>query len=464
MLCLAALASISNAPAAGVSADLAALIVFALAVLATLAYLGAYRARIGSHFLDEARAILGATALVAMGITFMRVLVFDNPQAADHAVRAWLFAATYMIAARGGLSLLEIRQRRDGTRATPTLIVGAGAVGRQFAARLIERPAFGLRPVAFLDDDPLDVEETGWEAIPVLRSNPRATNGRWLFGGGLERVLEEYGIAHVIVSFSSASHEAELDLVRRCNERGVSVSMLPRLFEGVPDQTDLIRLGGMPLISLHPSDPRGWSYRVKYGADRVLAFLGIVVLAPVMLTAAAATLLSLGRPVIFRQRRIGLDGRDFNLFKFRTMRPPGPGEHPEGELEGKLGYGLAPGGAEGAERRTAVGRFLRETSIDELPQLFNVLRGDMSLVGPRPERPSYATRFEETVYRYADRHRVKSGITGWAQVQGLRGNTSIIDRAEWDNYYIENRSAWLDLKILALTVPAVLRERRTDRI
>jgi lipopolysaccharide/colanic/teichoic acid biosynthesis glycosyltransferase len=120
---------------------------------------------------------------------------------------------------------------------------------------------------------------------------------------------------------------------------------------------------------------------------------------------------------------------------------------------------VAPGGVEGGvDRRTRTGAFLRKSSIDELPQLFNVVRGDMSLVGPRPERPTYVQLFDEAVYRYADRHRVKSGITGWSQVQGLRGNTSIADRVEWDNYYIENRSPWLDFKIILMTVPALLRD------
>jgi lipopolysaccharide/colanic/teichoic acid biosynthesis glycosyltransferase len=141
------------------------------------------------------------------------------------------------------------------------------------------------------------------------------------------------------------------------------------------------------------------------------------------------------------------------------MRLPKPGELTEAEVEDRMALGLGPGGVEGADRRTVVGSFLRRTSIDELPQLLNVLRGDMSIVGPRPERPQFARMFDESIYRYADRNRVKSGITGWSQVNGLRGKTSIAQRAEWDNYYIENRSFWLDMKILALTLPAVLRHR-----
>jgi lipopolysaccharide/colanic/teichoic acid biosynthesis glycosyltransferase len=172
-----------------------------------------------------------------------------------------------------------------------------------------------------------------------------------------------------------------------------------------------------------------------------------------MLAAAVAIRVSMGRPVLFRQVRVGRDGRRFELLKFRSMVEPTPGE-PDGVET--IAPGSAPGGVEGVDRRTRAGAFLRMTSIDELPQLVNVLRGEMSVVGPRPERPEFVSRFEQTVYRYGDRHRVKAGITGWAQVHGLRGQTSIADRAEWDNFYVENWSLWLDVKILLRTVGAVL--------
>ena len=153
-------------------------------------------------------------------------------------------------------------------------------------------------------------------------------------------------------------------------------------------------------------------------------------------------------PIFFRQRRVGRDGRSFDLLKFRSMRGSAAAE---GGASSRAA-GRAPGGVEGVDRRTRVGRFLRRTSLDELPQLLNVLRGEMSLVGPRPERPEFVELFGHDIDRYGDRHRVKSGITGWAQVHGLRGQTSLADRVEWDNYYIENWSLWLDLKILLMTV------------
>ena len=162
----------------------------------------------------------------------------------------------------------------------------------------------------------------------------------------------------------------------------------------------------------------------------------------------------MGRPVLFRQRRVGMDGKEFTIFKFRSMRGVGEPGAAIGSCPTARG---CTGRREGADRRTRLRRVPAADAIDELPQLFNVLRGDMSLVGPRPERPG-VRGCSTQLYRYADRHRVKSGITGWAQVHGLRGKTSLADRVEWDNHYIENWSPWLDMKILMLTVAAMFRD------
>ena len=198
---------------------------------------------------------------------------------------------------------------------------------------------------------------------------------------------------------------------------------------------------------------------IKHASDRVVALALLIAFAPVFVAAAIAVRLSSRGPVFFRERRVGRDGKVFDFYKFRSMRVArGPADTGlNSALDFLLGGDTAPGGVEGADRRTAVGRFLRGTSFDELPQLFNVLRGDMSLVGPRPERPEFVELFRQDIIRYGDRHRVKSGITGWAQVHGLRGQTSLAERVEWDNYYIAHWSLGLDLKILALTVVALFR-------
>jgi len=157
-------------------------------------------------------------------------------------------------------------------------------------------------------------------------------------------------------------------------------------------------------------------------------------------------------PIFFRQPRVGRDGIVFDCLKFRSMRSPTARSATFVAQDGK-----APGGVEGVDRRTRIGKLMRCSSLDELPQLLNVIKGDMSLVGPRPERPEYVERFNTQIRRYGERHRVKAGMTGWAQVHGLRGQTSIDDRVEWDNFYIENWSLALDLQILLMTIPALLR-------
>jgi lipopolysaccharide/colanic/teichoic acid biosynthesis glycosyltransferase len=226
----------------------------------------------------------------------------------------------------------------------------------------------------------------------------------------------------------------------------------------------------VPLVLVDPPDPRGWQFALKYAADHIFAALALLVTSPLLAAIAIAIRLETGSPVFHRQTRVGRDGRRFEMVKFRTMKGD-PAREGETDIDWALEQaGAAPdeswadvprpsatNGAAAADRRTRLGRLLRRFSLDELPQLFNVLRGEMSLIGPRPERAAYVRHFETAVYRYGDRHRVKSGVTGWAQVNGLRGKTSLADRVEWDNFYVENWSPWLDLKILLITAWCILR-------
>jgi exopolysaccharide biosynthesis polyprenyl glycosylphosphotransferase len=261
----------------------------------------------------------------------------------------------------------------------------------------------------------------------------------------------------VIMTFSTAPHGVLLRLVERCEALGVEVSLVPRLFEKMTERLRIDHLGGLPLISARRANPKGWQFAVKYAADRVIAAVLIVLLLPLLAVTALMVYLSLGRPILFRQARVGRDGREFTMLKFRTMQG-GPEDGGEADAEWALTElnGDAKTDVSVPDRSTPLGRVLRRLSIDELPQLLNVLWGHMSLVGPRPERTHYVDLFQDSVYRYADRHRVKSGMTGWAQVNGLRGKTSLADRVEWDNYYIENWSLWLDVKILIFTARSVV--------
>ena len=413
---------------------------FPVVVLALLARGGMYRPRLRADLLDDVATAVRATTIAAMAIIALHVVVVGGSSTGGDAVRAWVLATMALAAGRVVLRSEAARARPE--RARPTLIVGAGKIGQLVAKRLGEQPVLGLRPIGFLDKEPLTTGEES-AAVPVLGAS-------WDF----DRVVSEHGVEHVVLTYSTAPNEVLLRLAARCERIGLPVSVVPRLFETVPTRLSVEHLGGLPLLTASPPNPRGWEFGIKYAFDRIAAGVLIVLGLPVLIPAAIATWLSVGGPIFFEQRRVGRDGREFTMLKFRSMKND---DAPPRSRTVELPADTAPGGVEGIDRRTRVGTLLRKTSIDELPQLFNVLRGDMSIVGPRPERPEFVALFEKSIYRYADRHRVKAGITGWAQVHGLRGKTSLADRIEWDNYYIENWSLWLDFKILVRTFAAVLK-------
>jgi len=421
------------------------LLAFPLLVVAPMWAKRLYRPRLALRFLDDARSIAVATTVAAMGLITYHEVLLGGPSIAGNVVRLWAFATVFIGSGRLVLSWSETAARRSGEALRPAVIIGAGGVGRHVARRLLAHPELGLRPVGFLDRDPLAAEaESDDPMVPILGAS-------W----DLERVVQEQGVEQVIVTFSKAPHEVLLRLVERCDQLGVRVAFVPRLFDRMTERIRIEHLGGLPLLAADLANPRGWQFAIKHGIDRVLAFAALILLSPVLISCAIAVRLSLGRPILFRQTRVGRDGGSFELLKFRSMRD---GTRPRVV---ELGPDLAPGGVEGSDLRTPVGEFLRRSSLDELPQLLNVLRGDMSLIGPRPERPEFATVFGATISRYDDRHRVKSGITGWSQVQGLRGKTSISERAEQDAYYVQNWSLWLDVKIVLMTALAVVRAYRT---
>jgi exopolysaccharide biosynthesis polyprenyl glycosylphosphotransferase len=397
------------------------------------------RNRLQLDLLNLVRDLVLATALAAIALLALRVLATDNPAVAAQTLTVWLTATALLIPARIAQVSFELRARRAGAATRNTLIVGAGRVGNLVANRLLARPEFGLHPIGFLDKAPLSVERDS-ASLPVLGAS-------W----DLESVIHRHQVQHVIFTFSTAPHHVLLRMVSRCNELGIDVSLVPRLFEKMTGRIQVDYLGGLPLLSVRQVSPSGWQFRLKYASDRVVAAVTLALLAPVLVACAVAVFLSLGRPILFRQLRIGLDGQEFEMLKFRSMHIAADESLPE------LGPDTAPGGIATDERRTRVGRFMRKASLDELPQFLNVVRGEMSLVGPRPERPEFTRIFLHDVHRYGERLRVKSGITGWAQVHGLRGQTSLKDRVEWDNYYIENWSLWLDFKIVVLTIRDVLR-------
>ena len=421
MASFGSLSAWGSVPPAGFS------ISFALLTIALFHSRGHYAPRLQIHTLEELRSIFGATALAAM-CALAGAELLGSPGLANQTVRTWLLTAAYVSAGRFALAQWQRSERRDGTGLRPTLIVGAGEVARITAERLLIQPELGLKPVGFLDKEPRP-DTAGHAGLPILGAS-------W----DLERVLEEQAIEHVVLAFSTAPHEVLIRIAAQCHERGIELSIVPRLFEKVTTWHTVDHIGGLPLMTVRPANPKSWQFDVKYILDRALAGALLLLAAPVMLATALAIRVRMGRPVLFRQERVGRDGRCFEIVKFRSMER-----------------------VDGLDCVTPFGALLRRYSLDELPQLLNVVKGEMSLIGPRPERPELVSRFELEVYRYADRHRTKSGITGWAQVHGIgRGEErfspdTLARRVEWDNYYIENWSLWLDLKILLFTAMAVFR-------
>jgi exopolysaccharide biosynthesis polyprenyl glycosylphosphotransferase len=424
--------------------EYASLFAFPALVAAMLHVRGVYRRRVRIA-LRALSPMLGAISVAAMSVLIFDVLVWGGSGVAPVIGRIWLLTVALLAGTRCALALGRRQARIHGFAGKPTLIVGSGMVGSAIANKLAAQPEYGLRPVGFLDDPPTHRNGNGNGATP-LRHLP-------VLGSPdeLAEIAAQHSAEHVIFAFTSEPDQRLLGLARHCEELGLEVSLVPRLFESINDRVALDWVGSLPVLGIRPLDPKGWQFRVKYALDKPVALVVLLLLSPLMLLTAAAVKLSSPGPILFRQRRIGQDGQIFEMLKFRSMHLPTE------VYEFEPSPGLAPGGVEGLDRRTPVGRFLRRSGIDELPQLLNVLRGEMSVVGPRPERPEFASAFGAQLDRYTDRHRVKSGITGWAQVSGLRGQTSLVDRVEMDNYYIRNWSLSLDVKIALLTVPAVLR-------
>jgi exopolysaccharide biosynthesis polyprenyl glycosylphosphotransferase len=451
MLCLAVLIALGGFGGAMHHSLEAPLLAMPPLVLLLFYLRGLYRTRLRALVLDGIVPVISAVSVAAMAVASLGLVINEVSPRPGVLVRAWVLALILVGLGRVVLATVQRWARANRLVGKPVLIMGAGLVGAQVARRLEAHPEYGLVPVGFLDDDPRSIAEVGGRNMPILGTVE-----------DLDATVEDTGVKNLIVAFSSVADARVSRLIRRCQELGVEVSVVPRMFDTINNRVGYDTVGGLPLMSFTTVDPRGVQFAIKHVLDRALALVLLIVLSPVILLSALAVKLSSPGPVLFRQRRVGRDGKVFDFYKFRSMYDFDEDEtrltdDDATALEFLLGGDTAPGGVEGEDRRTAVGRLLRRCSLDELPQLFNVLRGDMSLIGPRPERPEFVKLFRQDIVRYGDRHRVKSGITGWAQVHGLRGQTSLAERVEWDNYYIANWSLGLDLKILTLTIGALFR-------
>jgi exopolysaccharide biosynthesis polyprenyl glycosylphosphotransferase len=324
------------------------------------------------------------------------------------------------------------RRHREGKDLDRVLIAGNGELARAVFERMsAQRNQLGFHIAGYLRNG--DVGEL--PGIPCLGAIEEA-----------EAIVKAHGIDHVFVALPHASSQAMMELLDRLVRNCVSIHVVPDLLQFMVLRSRVEDLDGLPTINLSDTRLDGWSRFVKRGFDLVVAFAALVFLSPVMLLVALAIWIEDRGPVFYRQMRMGLDGKPFAILKFRSMRVG---------AEAETGAVWA---AKNDPRRTRVGSFIRAWSLDELPQLWNVLVGDMSVIGPRPERPEFVEQFRAEFPHYMLRHKVRAGMTGWAQVHGWRGNTSIRMRIEHDLYYIENWSLLLDCKILFMTVVHGLRD------
>jgi Undecaprenyl-phosphate glucose phosphotransferase len=399
---------------------------------------GLYQIRRGRSRIDEGFAILFAVLLASaltLGATlYVRVYYRFQPEVAplweySQAVFALfaLFDVLLLSFGRAALRAWQERQWAAGENLTRVLVAGTGELGRTVAEALIAQRRLGYRVLGFLGED---AASSGHAGLPLIGTIEDARDA-----------VERSQADEVYVALPLEDHARLVPLVQGLSNECVDLKVVPDVVQYATIRAALEDLDGIPIISLNEVPLQGWSSMIKRVMDLLFSALLLLGLSPLLLVLALLVRRYGGKgPVLLRQERMTLDGKTFQIFKFRTMVD---------EAERDTGPVFA---TSDDPRRTRVGAWLRKHNLDELPQLLNVLLGDMSLVGPRPERPPFVQQFRERIPRYMRRHRVKSGMTGWAQVNGWRGNTSIEKRIEFDLYYIENWSLRLDLKILILTL------------
>ncbi|MDW2876427.1 MULTISPECIES: undecaprenyl-phosphate glucose phosphotransferase [Bacillaceae] len=323
------------------------------------------------------------------------------------------------------------RLRAKGYNKQFVLIVGAGKLGRKYYDMLKSHPEYGMDVVGFLDDYCKDLPSPYKSVLGSVRH--------------LQAILETKLIDEVIIALPFSAYPKYREIILICERAGIRVSIIPDFYDVLPASPHFQLFGDLPVVNVRdvPLDEIANKF-LKRVFDIAFALIAIILTLPIMIVIGSVLKLTSPGPIIFKQERVGLNRRTFNMYKFRSMK------HME-QSASDTQWTVADD-----PRRTKLGSFIRKTSLDELPQFFNVLKGDMSVVGPRPERPHFVDQFRQDIPKYMIKHHVRPGITGWAQVSGLRGDTSIADRIEHDVFYIENWTILFDIKIIFKTIYAGL--------
>ena len=387
--------------------------------------------RIASH-LSEAADLAKASSLGALVLVAVMTFLFREYEYSRVViVYFWLLSIAAVWLARGTFREALRFARRRGYNLRYAVVVGDGELAATVVSRLAARTDVGIEVLGVVGDDK--------EGMGSARR----------LGGysDLRAVLDAHVVDHVILALVHEDYGRLGGLLEAVGDEPVTIHVVPDLFRFASLRGGVEEFEGMPFIHLRDSPLHGWSQVTKRVFDLVFSGALLIGLAPVLLLLALGVKLTSRGPVLYRQERMGLDGQRFGMLKLRTMR-----------VDAEVGTGPI-WATEDDPRRVPYGAWLRRLSLDELPQFVNVLRGEMSVVGPRPERPFFVEQFRRTVPGYMLRHKVKAGVTGWAQVNGLRGNTSLEKRIQYDLEYIERWSLWLDVKIIVLTVVRIVFER-----
>ena len=392
-----------------------------------------YRVR---SYLEEAYDVVLASSLSVIMIAVTSF--FYREYSLSRVVMAyfWILSSVGLTSTRLSLRSILRSLRSRGLNLRHALIIGAGPLGRSLARKMVDLPHLGLSVVGFVDNG----VEVGAEVIDGIKLLGKREE--------LDRILDEHPVDQVYLALPREDHRYAEEALMSLSARMIDVMIVPDYLEFAILRSNVEDFDGTPIIDLAVKPLWGPKAILKRGFDIIFSLAGLVVLTPLFLAVAFLVKITSPGPVFYRQERIGYDGRRFQIIKFRSMAVD-----PEGRDDVRWTVQDDP-------RRTPVGRLIRRLSIDELPQLWNILKGDMSFVGPRPEQSFFVDKFSDEFPRYMWRHRVKAGLTGWAQVNGLRGDTSIEERTEYDLFYVRNWSFWLDIKIMAMTIMRVLFDRQ----
>ena len=390
-----------------------------------------YATRRTIHFSDEffpiVRVVVVGMLVVMAAAFFYRAFSFSR------LVFGLLAVSSVAFLSLGRFAVLKVEQLRyhRGRDIKQVIIVGANDTAKRIFQAMMSQPSLGYRVIGYFTSGAKQVLKVpGAKRLGSIAAVPK--------------YLKDHSVDLVLIALSNSEHSKLFDLVRDCQGLRAEMMMAPDMIELMTSRMRIEEIEGVPFIQVREASLSVWNRILKRAFDVAFALVVLILASPLLLILILLIKATSPGPIFFLQERVGLDGTLFRVIKFRTMRT---------DAEKETGPVWA---AKNDPRTTSIGKILRRYSLDELPQLFNVLLGEMSIVGPRPERPYFVERFKVKIPKYLDRHRVKTGMTGWAQVNGLRGNAPIEERTKYDVYYMENWSLIFDLKIILKTVRAVL--------